>query len=53
MGTSPSVVSRLENVASCRPTLSTLESYALAVGCRLEVRLVPAPRAPPQADARF
>jgi DNA-binding XRE family transcriptional regulator len=41
MGTTTSAVSRLENAAGHPPTLLTLERYAQAVGCSLEVRLVP------------
>jgi predicted transcriptional regulator len=40
MGTTKSAISRLENAAGHRPTLRTLERYADAVGCRLEIRLV-------------
>ena len=40
MWTTASAISRLEAGRLTRPTLSTLEKYALAVGCRLEVRLV-------------
>jgi predicted transcriptional regulator len=39
MWTTPSVISRLEAGRHARPTLSTIERYAIAVGCRLEVRL--------------
>ena len=40
MGTSASAVSRMENAIGHRPTLTTLERHAKAVGCSLEVRLV-------------
>lgn len=40
MGTSTSALSRLENAIGHRPTLTTLERYAKAVGCSLEIRLV-------------
>ena len=40
MWTTASAISRLEAGRHTRPTLNTLEKYALAVGCRLEVRLV-------------
>jgi transcriptional regulator with XRE-family HTH domain len=40
MGTSASAVSRMENAVGHRPTLNTLERYAKAVGCTLEVRFV-------------
>ena len=39
MGTPRSVVSRLESGAHTRPTLSTIEKYALAVGAAVEIRL--------------
>ena len=41
MGTAASAISRLENAAGHPPTPTTLERYALAVGCRVEIRLVP------------
>ena len=41
MGTTTSAVSRLENAAGHRPTVTTLDHYAYAVGCHLEIRLVP------------
>lgn len=40
MGTTTSAVSRLENAFGHRPTLTTLERYAEAVGCELQIRLV-------------
>ncbi len=40
MGTTTSAISRLESAASHRPTLTTLERDARAVGCSLDVRLV-------------
>lgn len=43
MGTTPSAISRLEVGIRSRPTLSTLENYALVVGCRIEIRLRPWP----------
>ena len=39
MRTTASAVSRLGNGADHRPMLTTLESYALVVGCVLEVTL--------------
>ena len=39
MPTTKSVVSRLESGRCTRPTFSTIERYALAVGCRVEVKL--------------
>jgi DNA-binding XRE family transcriptional regulator len=42
MGTTKSAVSRLEAAGKHAPSLSTLQKYARAVGCRLEIKLVPA-----------
>jgi len=39
MWTTKSAVSRLESGRHTRPTLSTKEKYAIAVGCRVEVKL--------------
>lgn len=39
MWTTKSAVSRLESGRVARPTLATIERYALAVGARLEIRL--------------
>lgn len=44
MGTRPPAVTRLETALSHNkhsPTLATLKKYARAVGCKLEVHLVP------------
>lgn len=44
MGTKPPAVTRLETALSDQrhsPTLATLKKYAQAVGCKLEVHLVP------------
>ena len=41
MGTTKSAVSRLESSGKHAPSLRTLKKYAEAVGCRLEVKLVP------------
>ena len=41
MGTTKSAVSRLEKTSRHSPSLSTLQRYADAVGCRLEIRFVP------------
>ena len=41
MGTTKSAVSRLESAGKHVPSLSSLKRYALAVGCDLQVRLVP------------
>jgi DNA-binding XRE family transcriptional regulator len=48
MGTTKSAVSRLEAVGKHSPSVSTLKKYATAVGCEVEIRLVPASgRQPP------
>jgi transcriptional regulator with XRE-family HTH domain len=44
MGTTKSAVSRLEGVGKHSPSVSTLKKYARAVGCEVEIRLVPASR---------
>lgn len=44
MGTTKSAVSRLEAADKHAPSLTTLKKYAQAVGCRLEIKLVPNPR---------
>ncbi|MGI5940136.1 MAG: helix-turn-helix transcriptional regulator [Thermoleophilia bacterium] len=44
MGTTKSAVSRLEGTGSHSPSVSTLKKYAKAVGCDVEIRLVPAGR---------
>lgn len=41
MGTSKSTVSRLESAGKHSPSISSLQKYAQAVGCKVEVRLVP------------
>ncbi|MFH0787418.1 MAG: helix-turn-helix transcriptional regulator [Pseudomonadota bacterium] len=41
MGTTRSAVSRLETAGKHAPSLTTLQKYAQAVGCRLEIKLVP------------
>ena len=44
MGTKTSAIARLESGGGSKkhsPSISTLRKYADAVGCRLEVRLVP------------
>lgn len=41
MGTTKSAVSRLESAGKHAPSLATLKKYAQAVGCELQVRLVP------------
>ena len=39
MGTTKSVVSRLESGVCTRPTLSTIEKYAVAAGAHVEIRV--------------
>jgi transcriptional regulator with XRE-family HTH domain len=41
MGTTKSAVSRLESAGKHAPSITTLERYAEAVGCNLEIKLVP------------
>jgi DNA-binding XRE family transcriptional regulator len=41
MGTTKSAVSRLEAAGKHAPSLTTLKKYAQAVGCRLEIKLIP------------
>jgi len=44
MGTTKSAVSRLESAGKHAPSLTTLKKYAQAVGCRLDIKLVPSSR---------
>jgi DNA-binding XRE family transcriptional regulator len=44
MGTTKSAVSRLESTGKHAPSLTTLKKYAQAVGCHLEIKLVPRSR---------
>ena len=41
MGTTKSAISRLESTGKHAPSLATLKRYAKAVGCELQVKLVP------------
>jgi DNA-binding XRE family transcriptional regulator len=41
MGTTKSAVSRLEATGKHTPSLTTLKKYAQAVGCQLEIKLIP------------
>lgn len=43
MGTTKSAISRLESMGKHAPSITTLKKYAQAVGCHLEIRLVPEP----------
>ncbi|MCX5816176.1 MAG: helix-turn-helix transcriptional regulator [Proteobacteria bacterium] len=46
MGTTKSAVSRLESAGKHAPSLTTLKKYAHAVGCHLEVKLIPSSSLP-------
>ena len=60
MGTKPPAVARLEARGGAKvhsPSVSTLRKYAQAVGCRLEIKLVPkrrqaSKRGPPETGRR-
>lgn len=41
MGTTKSAISRLETAGKHAPSMATLRKYAQAVGCHLEIRLIP------------
>ncbi len=41
MGTTKSAISHLEGVTKHAPSIATLQRYAQAVGCDLQVKLVP------------
>ena len=41
MGTTKSTVSRLESAGKHAPSLTSLKKYAEAVGCKVEIRLIP------------
>ena len=43
MGTTKSAVSRLEAVGTHSPSVGTLQRYAHAVGCEVEIPLIPQP----------
>src|SRR5712691_9214300 len=52
MGTTPSAVARLEAGGGSQkhaPSIATLRKYAEAVGCTVEVKLVPCPQPAPAA----
>jgi DNA-binding XRE family transcriptional regulator len=44
MGTTKSAISRLEAAGKHSPSVATLKKYAHALGCVVEIRLVPDPR---------
>ena len=52
MGTTKSAVSRLESAGKHAPSLTTLKKYAEAVGCNLEIKLVPRHRATNKSTGR-
>lgn len=52
MGTTKSAISRLEAGAKHAPSLSTLRRYAMAVGCDLQVKLVPSRKGAATGGAR-
>ncbi len=41
MGTTKSAVSRLESAGKHAPSITTLKKYAQAVGCHLQIKLIP------------
>lgn len=43
MGTTKSAISRLESAGKHAPSLTTLKKYARALGCYLEIKLIPRP----------
>ena len=49
MGTTKSAVSRLESAGKHAPSITTLKKYAKAVGCYLQIKLVP--KASPKRSA--
>jgi DNA-binding XRE family transcriptional regulator len=51
MGTTKSAVSRLESGGRNSPSVTTLKKYARAVGCEVEIHLVPVSR-PAKAPSR-
>ncbi|MDD5234441.1 MAG: helix-turn-helix transcriptional regulator [Syntrophales bacterium] len=52
MGTTKSAISRLESAGKHAPSLSTLKRYAHAVGCDLEIKLIPKSRPPKNSNGR-
>lgn len=52
MGTTKSAVSRLESAGRHSPSVTTLKKYARAVGCEVEIRLVPIARASKATSGR-
>jgi len=52
MGTTKSAVSRLEAAGRHSPSVATLAKYAKAVGCKVEIKLVPKTRNKGRSRAR-
>jgi DNA-binding XRE family transcriptional regulator len=52
MGTTKSAVSRLEAAGKHSPSVATLTKYAKAVGCEVEIKLVPTTDMKSQPPAR-
>jgi DNA-binding XRE family transcriptional regulator len=52
MGTTKSAVSRLEAAGKHSPSVATLSRYAKAVGCEVEIKLVPKTRTKGRSRAR-
>jgi DNA-binding XRE family transcriptional regulator len=52
MGTTKSAVSRLEAAGKHSPSVATLTKYAKAVGCEVEIKLVPTTRKKGHTRAR-
>jgi transcriptional regulator with XRE-family HTH domain len=52
MGTTKSAISRLESAGKHAPSLTTLKKYAQAVGCNLEIKLVPRHRTTDKSTGR-
>jgi len=50
MGTTKSAVSRLETPGKHSPSVKTLRKYAQAVGCQVEIRLIPSSEATKTAE---
>ena len=52
MGTTKSAVSRLESTGKHSPSLTTLKKYAQAIGCHLEIKIVPKSDSAMRASAK-
>ncbi len=52
MGTTKSAISRLESARKHSPSLTILKKFAQAVGCQLEIKIVPASHATPYSGRR-